>query len=132
MGVINPRDGEPTMTDQPRPNPVSTTELQARLRAAAEELRGARHIEPGTQQALANLVSELAAALDPQAPCERSTHLAECSEQVIRTLHEPHETSLLAAARDRLEDAAARAEARAPVAAGLARQLVDLLAGIGV
>jgi hypothetical protein len=32
----------------------------------------------------------------------------------------------------RLKDAAARAEAKAPVATGLARRLVDVLADIGI
>lgn len=108
------------------------SELQAKLRTAAQELRHARHIDPEAQRALADLVLELAEAIDPNAPCDRTAHLAESSSQVLEALHHAPETGLLATARERLEEAAASAESKAPVAAGIARQLVDLLAGIGV
>jgi hypothetical protein len=119
------------MSDQPE-STAGLADLKAKLQAAAEELRGARHIEPEAQRALADLVAELAEALGPEATCERTAQLAASSAHLVAALHEQHNAGLIAAARDRLEEAAARAEANAPVAAGLARQLVDLLAGIGV
>jgi hypothetical protein len=107
-------------------------DVKQHLLECATLLRNADHLEPRAQQALADLVVELVDALDPAGASEHTAHLAECSAQLARALHEQHDTGLVAAARRRLEAAAARAEAEAPVATGLARQLVEVLSGIGV
>jgi hypothetical protein len=110
----------------------SLDEIRARLLACAMSLRDADHIEPEAQRALADLVLELADALDPRAPTAQTAHLAETSAHLVEALHEPHNAGLIATARRRVEEAAARAEAGAPVATGVARQLIDLLAGLGI
>ena len=43
-----------------------------------------------------------------------------------------HDPGLIEAARDRLEEAVARAEAKAPVATDIVLQLIDVLAGMGI
>lgn len=119
------------MSEQPTPGP-SLDETRARLLACAMSLRDADHIEPEAQRALADLVLELADALGPQVPTAQAAHLAETSAHLVEALHEPQDAGLIAAARRRVEEAAARAEAGAPVATGVARQLIDLLAGLGI
>jgi hypothetical protein len=110
--------------------PVTT--IKHHLLECAALLRQAEHLDPRAQQALADLVVELAGALDPAAASQHTAHLAECSAELARALHQQQDTGLVAAARRRLEAAAARAEAEAPVATGVARQLVDVLSGVGV
>ncbi len=120
------------MSDQPSSSSSSYDENPARLLACAMSLRAAEHIDPDAQEALAELVIELAGALDPQAPSAQTTHLAESSAHLVEALHEQRNAGLIAAARRRVEEAAARAEAGAPVATGVARQMIDLLAGLGI
>lgn len=119
------------MSENAMPTPPSET-IRVSLRECAELLRQADHLEPAAQRALADLIVELVGALDPAVSSERTAHLAESSAHLVRALHERHDAGLVASARARLEAAAARAEAEAPVATGLARQLIDVLAGIGV
>lgn len=107
--------------------------LRDRLLAGAERLRGLDHLEPEDQIAVANLVRELADLLDPNTNgAESEAQLAEQSAALLQAIEARHDTGLIASARDRLEEAAARAEAAAPVATGVVRQLIDVLAGIGV
>jgi hypothetical protein len=114
----------------PTPPPAET--IKASLLECAELLRRTDHLDPVAQKALAELIIELVGALDPAVSSERTAHLAETSAELARALHERHDAGLIAAARARLEAAAAKAEAEAPVATGLARRLIDALAGIGV
>ncbi len=106
--------------------------LREDLREAARLLRETDHVEPDAQRALAGLVAELTAALEPDAPPDEIRHLADSSAQLVEALHRGHGHGPLAAARDRLVAAAARAEAQAPVATDLARRLVDALAALGI
>jgi hypothetical protein len=112
----------------PEPNPVS-----ARLHAVAQLLRQVEHLEPETQQALADLVDELGSALGPgTASSAELTHLTESTAGLIKALHGEEESGVLSKARDRLNEAIVRAEAGAPVAAGIARRLVETLSNIGI
>jgi hypothetical protein len=124
------------MTEPTQPQPGSGSESTAAVRAKLQEivplLRSARHIEPEVQQVLADLVDELIRVMDPNAPPAEAAHLAESSAQLAQVLHRKHHSGLIAAARDRLEAAATRAEAEAPVATGLARRLIDTLANLGI
>ena len=94
-------------------------------------LRGAHHLTPETRTALADLMAELAEALGPGSAGPQATDLADSAAQAARALSEPHH-GLLTAARERLEAAAIRAEAKAPVATGVAWRLIDLLSEIGI
>lgn len=121
------------MSDQSTPTPTDPEALRTRLLECARLLRATRHLEPDTRQAVADLVSELAAALGATAaPSEHAAHLAATSAQLVDALHDQHDAGLVTAARHRLEEVAARAEAKAPVAAGVVRRLIDALASIGI
>jgi hypothetical protein len=105
----------------------------ARLREAAQLLREAHHLGPEAQQELAALTEKLADALARgDLPPEEEERLARSAFDFIEALHQQHEQGLLAAARDRLEQALVAAEGRAPVTVGLVRQMLDVLAGIGI
>lgn len=107
--------------------------VQVSLHELARLLREAQHLEPEAQQALADLVDELGKALDPAtAPSAEMAHLADSAAGLAQALHQRHDTSVLVAARDRLEAAALRAEADAPVTAGVVRRLLDTLANLGI
>ena len=85
------------------------------------------------QEALADLVDELGKTLTPTALASSETaHLATSAANLARTLHQEHSPTLLSAAKQRLEQAALRAETQAPVAAGIARRLLDVLADLGI
>jgi hypothetical protein len=120
---------------EPMPQPIDPeppTTIRADLHAVVPLLREARHIEPDVQAALADLVDELIRVMDPHPPAAEASHLAESSTQLVQALHREHHSGLIAAAKQRLEEAATRAEAQAPVATGLARRLIDTLANLGI
>jgi hypothetical protein len=120
----------------PNPNPDA---LSGRLRDCAERLRHARHIEADAQTALADLLADLADAIDPSssgtgADAAAAAHLGESTAHLAEALHHApsHEPGVLAAARRKVEEAAAKAEAEAPIATGVVRQFIDVLGGMGV
>jgi hypothetical protein len=119
------------MTESAMPS-TEIASVRTRLQEIVPLLRETRHIEPDVQQALADLVDELIRVMDPHAPADQSAHLAESSTHLVEALHRKHHAGLIAAAKQRLEEAATRAEAEAPVATGLARRLIDTLANMGI
>jgi hypothetical protein len=127
------------MSDDTAPNPNANPDaLAGRLRDCAERLRHARHIEVDAQTALADLLADLAEALDPATAGSDAVavaHLGESTAHLAEALHHhgpSHEPGVLAAARRRVEEAAAKAEAEAPIATGVVRQFIDVLGGMGV
>ena len=115
------------MPEQP-PTPSSVN-----LRELAQELREADHLGPEAQQAIADLLEELAIALPTGAKVPAETaHLAESASHLAAALHEPQEPGVLANAVERLEASVARAEAKAPMASGIARRLIETLANLGI
>ncbi len=113
--------------------PQETIEkFRADLREAAILMREADHIDPEQQEALADLVAELGTALDPAIPPEYTAHLVESSTALVHALREPHDEGLLSSARHRLEEAATRAEADAPLATNVVRRLINTLANLGI
>jgi hypothetical protein len=111
----------------------SPARLAEGLRALARVLREAPPLDPEAQRALAELIDELGnAAGANEVPPAEVTHLAETTTHFVQALQRRHETAGLAAARDRLEGAVLRAEAKAPVVAGLARRALDALANLGI
>ncbi len=62
----------------------------------------------------------------------RRNSLPRARPQLVRAVQDQHEPGLIAAARERLEAAVARAEAKAPVATDLVLQLIDTLAHLGI
>jgi hypothetical protein len=120
------------MAEQPPTDPPPD-QVRDRLRELARLLRKARHLDPDAKQELADLVDELGGALHPEAFSSAETaHLADSAAHLAQALSRPGDTGLLDAARERLEKAVARAEAKAPVATGVARRLIDALANLGI
>jgi hypothetical protein len=110
----------------PTPAPINLQEL-------AQKLRGAKHLGLEAQQAVADLLEELARALAPSAvPPEEKAHLAESAAHLAEALHQGEEAGALGTALERFEAAVARAEARAPMASGVARRLIETLANWGI
>jgi hypothetical protein len=108
-------------------------DLQNRLHEVARLLRESGQVDPDSKQILAELVDELSQALQSsQVPPAEVAQLAGTTAQLAEALHQRHDTTWLGQVRDRFEEAARRAEARAPVAVGLARQVLDALANIGI
>jgi hypothetical protein len=120
------------MSNPISPSPDPSGSIQERLLKLAPLLREAHHIEPEVQEIVADLIDELVRMVDPAAPSSQAEHLAATSTNLMQVLHRKQHVGLLTAAKERLEEAAARAEAEAPVATGLARRLVDALAGLGI
>ena len=119
------------MPEQPPKGPQAG--VQANLQELARVLRAADHLEPEAQGALADLVAELGKALTPATLATSETaHLANSAASLVRALHHEHNPTLLSAAKERLEKAALRAQAQAPVATGIARRLLDALADLGI
>jgi|SRR5579864_4547518 len=120
------------MPEQPSSRPENVSSVQANLLELSRVLRSADHLKPAAQRALADLVDELAKTLGPSATQEQTANLGASAAQLVRALHERQHVGLLTAAKKRLEDAAAKAETKAPVATGVARRLIDLLAELGI
>jgi hypothetical protein len=119
---------------QPRESdPQALQRIQASLHDLAQVLRQAHRLDPQTQKTLADLVDELSKTLNSTTmPTEEVAHLASSTAELAKGLHHNENPSLLAAARKRLEEAALRAEAQAPVATGIVWRLLDTLANIGI
>ena len=74
----------------------------------------------------------LATELNQTAPSAHKELLAQTTTQLMRAVKDQHEPGLIEAARERLEEAVARAETNAPVATDLVLQLIELLANLGI
>ena len=116
------------MPDQP----ATAAEVQASLRVIARVLRAAPHLAPETRLALAELLEELAGTLGSALPPAEVAHLTDRAAQLLQALQRPHDEGVLAAARERLDDAVVRAEMQAPLLTGVIRRLLDALAQIGI
>jgi hypothetical protein len=120
------------MSDPIPPGPETAATLRSQLQGVVPLLRESRHIDPEVKEALAELIGELIQVMDPNAPAAEAAHLAESSTHLVQALQHKHHARVLTAAKERLEEAATRAEAKAPVATGLARRLIDTLANLGI
>jgi hypothetical protein len=99
----------------------------------AQVLHEKHQLEPEAQQALADLMEELARSVGSSTgPSPETAQLASSVAEIARSLQEEEQPTLLAAARERLQDAALRAERRAPLVTGLARRLLEILADLGI
>src|SRR5262249_4896116 len=115
----------PTVSSDPTAIGVSLHDL-------AHVLREARHLEPETQLALADLLDELGRALTPALAASETAHLADSAAHVSAALHQRHNRGLLQRIKEQLEATAVRADDRAPVLAGILRRLIDTLANLGI
>src|SRR5437870_7862145 len=106
------------MSDEPAADPRQTAALRTNLEELARLLHRADHLDPEAQQTLADLVAELGQAVQNGTLEPSSTaHLADSTGHLVQALRDQHQ-GLLATARERLQRAAALAEAEAPVATG--------------
>jgi hypothetical protein len=120
------------MPEQPT-GPTPPSEVPERLREVARLLREAHHLGPEAQHSLAALAEKLAGDLDARgARSAEEVELGKLTSQVIEELHEAEDEPPPAATRHRLQEAILAAEMRAPFAAGLAQQLLHVLANIGI
>jgi hypothetical protein len=121
------------MPEQPSAGPPLPPAVQASLHAVAQALRDPHPLDPEARAALAALVDELGNLLaNPQVPDEAVRHLADSTAHLVQAVRRRADEGLLAAARGRLEQAILGVEAQAPLAAGVARRLLDALANIGI
>jgi hypothetical protein len=115
---------QPSKGEEPEPSVADDIEK------LADHLRDAEHLEPEVRTQAAELLGELADALDQ--PSDHIEQLAESTAQLVRAVKDQHQPGLIEAARERLEEAIARAETKAPVATDIVLRLIDVLAGIGI
>lgn len=119
--------------DDITPEQPTSARIQADLQQLAKEIRDAGHLEPQTQSSLASLLEELGKELNTGGSLsEKASHLASAVSEVARSLHGQEPPGLMETARDRLKEAAARAEVDAPVATGVVNRFLDVLANMGI
>jgi hypothetical protein len=96
-------------------------------------LRQSKSIDQQSRQALAELVDELSKSLHGQnVPPAEVSRLAESTAHLVESLHHQERRGFLGTAREGLERAAFEAENQHPILVGLARKVVDVLAGFGI
>lgn len=120
------------MSEADVPEAASNAPLQTDLRQLAALLRQAAHLDPQTQKSLASLLEELVELTSSGTVSAHHAHLTEVISDVARSLHEQHPVGFIEAARDRLKDAAARAETDAPVATGVVYRFIEVLSNLGI
>jgi hypothetical protein len=118
--------------EQPAKGETSDLSVGSDIEELARRLGGVEHLEPEARATLAGLLRKLAAELDQAEPSAHKEQLAESAAQLVRAVQDRHEPGLVEAARERLEQAVARAETNAPVATDLVLKLIDVLAGLGI
>jgi hypothetical protein len=108
-------------------------DLEADLRRIAALLRDAGHLTPEAQASLASLVDDLAGAVrKPAGDSAAASHVAATAAHLLDALVQEQDQGILGSARDRLERTVMSAETQAPLAAGVARRLLEILASIGI
>lgn len=121
------------MTDKSTPASPAPSDVQARLDATARLLAESSDIEPATRQALTDLVEEMRTALRTgKVSAGEVAPLAASTTQLAESLHHGHEAGVLEKVQEGFREAVVSAEVRAPVLAGLARGVLDTLAGFGI
>jgi len=98
----------------------------------ARRLHEADHLEPEARARVASLLDELAVELGRPEASAQTDHLARITTQLVRAVKDQHEPGVVEAARERLEDAIARAEAKSPIATDIAIRVIDVLTGLGI
>jgi diketogulonate reductase-like aldo/keto reductase len=125
--------GGSVMAERARPDAGPSLEVPVTLQELARLLRSADHLDPEGREKLARLLEYLARALaDSNLTAEEQGLLRDRAINLARAVYERHSAGLLSAARDRLEEAALRVAAEAPLATGIARQIAEALATIGI
>jgi hypothetical protein len=111
----------------------ATTQVRRHLHAVANLLRAAHRLTPEAQALLADLVDELAHALESEEVSHDDVaHVTESTSHLVQAVHEKHEPGMLEAAEDRLERAVVAVESKAPALASLTRRLAEMLSDLGI
>lgn len=115
-------------------NPTPTAaEVQATLRRISELLRDADHLEPGSRQALAQVIEELTGHLgEGGVTAAQMEHLRESAAQLLAALRRPQDAGATQAARERLHEARSALEPQSMFLAGIMRRLLEALAALGI
>src|SRR5262249_4795624 len=103
------------------------------LHELAQKLREADRLSPEAQHAVADLLDELSRAIPASgvAPQEAG-HLADSAAHLADALRQRQEANVISAALDRFVHAVGRAEAKAPLASGIANRIIETLANLGI
>jgi hypothetical protein len=98
----------------------------------ARLLREVDHLEPEVRNELADVIDELEAALRGELSAEEAERVRGDVRHVVEAIRRQHDENPVEAARERFEETVGRTAAEAPVASGVARRLIDLLADLGI
>jgi hypothetical protein len=120
------------MQEQPSKREESDPSVVNYIEELARRLREVEHLDPEARAEAADLLGDLAVALNQPESSAQTEHLAQRTAQLVQAVNDQHEPGLIAATRERLEEAIAKAEAKAPVATDIVLQLIDVLAGMGI
>jgi DNA-binding NtrC family response regulator len=120
------------MPDHPSQGEQPVPPIVGEIADLARRLREAEHLEPELRERAADLLGGLASELDQAERSAHKEHLATTTAQLVRAVKDQHEPGLVEAARERVEQAVAAAEAKAPVTTDLVLRLIDVLAGLGI
>lgn len=121
------------MDENVSPQMSLVPELQTRLKDIVRRLRQPGSLDAESQQTLAGLVDEMTAVLrNAHLPAAELTHLAQTTAHLEDTLQYHQDQGTVGKARAGLERVVSSAETSAPLAVGLARRLLEVLANIGI
>ena len=119
------------MQEQPSKDEEAAPPVADDIEQLAHHLRDAEHLEPEARAQVADLLGALARSAGP-AVGRHGTPGPEHGRELVRAVKDQHQPGLIEAARERLEEAIARAETKAPVATDIVLRLIDVLAGTGI
>lgn len=121
------------MVNPHKPDKPSQSDVLARLDATARLLADPTDIDPTTRKALAELVEEMRSALQSgKVSAEAVAPLAANTARLAESLHQSEDASVLEQIQASFREAILNAEAHHPVAAGMARGVLDTLTGFGL
>ena len=120
------------MSEQPSEGQPDYPQIVSHIEELARRVRAAKHLHPEARAEAADLLGNLAVALNQPEPSSQTRQLAQGAAQLVQAVNEQHDPGLIAAARERLEETVARAETKAPVATDVVLQLIDVLANLGI
>jgi hypothetical protein len=120
------------MQKEPSKREESDSPIADHIEELASRFREAEHLDPEARAEAADLLGDLAVALNQPESSTQTQHLAQHTARLAQAVKDQHELGLIVAARERLEEALARAEAEAPVATDIVLQLIDVLASLGI
>jgi len=129
---LAPPRGHLAMQEHPSKVEGAVTPAVDHIEVLAQRLRDAEHLGPDARAEMADLLRSLALELERGEPSDHEEHLAHSTVQLVRAVSDRHEPGLIEAARNRLDEAITKAEAKSSVATDIVARLADLLAGIGI